>query len=142
VRPAAAAIQRRKERAGDRAQALAARLAPALTRLIAEATRKVATGKTDLSQLSARLDAAPMARLAALDLRLAALDRTRQTLGYRETLKRGYAVVRGDGDVVTGKAAAESAGVLEIEFHDGKLSLGPRAKKPKAGPEGQGSLFD
>jgi exodeoxyribonuclease VII large subunit len=139
---ATVAMARRQERAGDRAQALAARLAPALARLIAEATRKVATGQGELAQLSARLDAAPVARLAALEQRLAALDRTRQTLGYHQTLKRGYAVVRGDGLVVTGKAGAEAASALEIEFHDGKLALGPRAKKPKAGPAGQGSLFD
>ena len=139
---ARAAMRHRQERAGDRAQALAQRLAPALARLIAEATRKVRTGQAELGQLAARLEAAPVARFAALAQRLASLDRTRQTLGYRETLKRGYAVVRGDGDVVTGKVAAEAAMALEIEFHDGKLALGARPKKPKAGPAGQGSLFD
>ena len=36
------------------------------------------------------------------------------TLGYAETLKRGFAVVRGDGAVVTSKAAAERAAALEI----------------------------
>jgi exodeoxyribonuclease VII large subunit len=130
------------ERARDRATALAARLAPALARLIAEAARNVTRGQGALAALSARLDAAPAARLTALEARLAALGRTHQTLGYRETLKRGYAVVRGDGAVVTGKADAEGATTLEIEFHDGKLLLGPRAKKPKSGPAGQGSLFD
>jgi exodeoxyribonuclease VII large subunit len=139
---AASAIARRQERAADRAGALAERLAPALARVIAEAVRKVVTGKTDLARLSQRLDAAPVAQFAALDLRLTALDRTRQTLGYHQTLKRGYAVVRGDGAVVTGKAGAEAASALEIEFHDGKLPLGARPKKAKAGPEGQGSLFD
>ncbi|MFQ1699739.1 exodeoxyribonuclease VII large subunit [Loktanella agnita] len=61
--------------------------------------------------------------------RLQSLDRLRETLGYVETLKRGYAVVRGDGNVVTGKAAAESAQVLEIEFADGRMPVsrgGPR----------------
>ncbi|MGL4319383.1 MAG: exodeoxyribonuclease VII large subunit [Paracoccaceae bacterium] len=139
---ASAAMARRIERQTDRREALAARLAPALARLIAEAQRKLTTGQTDLATLSARLDAAPAMRLAALSERLAALDRTRQTLGYHQTLKRGYAVVRGDGDVVTGKTGAEAATALEIEFHDGKLALGPRPKKPKGGPVGQGSLFD
>lgn len=55
--------------------------------------------------------------------RLEALDRLRETLGYVETLKRGYAVVRGDGDVVTGKAAASGAEALEIEFADGRLGV-------------------
>ncbi len=55
--------------------------------------------------------------------RLEALDRLRETLGYVETLKRGYAVVRGDGDVVTGKVAAERAQELEIEFADGRMTV-------------------
>jgi exodeoxyribonuclease VII large subunit len=82
-------------------------------------------------------------RFRRLTDRLEALDRTRATLGYHQTLKRGYAVVRGDGAVVTGKAAAERATTLEIEFQDGKLSLGPRAgRKGKGeGDGGQGSLF-
>ena len=139
---AGTSIARRLERSTDRAQALSARLAPALARLIAEAARKLTSGQTDLAQLSARLDDAPTARLAALDARLAALDRTRQTLGYRETLKRGYTVVHGDGQVITTKSAAEGAATLEIEFHDGRLPLGPRPKRPKTGPASQGSLFD
>jgi exodeoxyribonuclease VII large subunit len=65
-------------------------------------------------------------------VRLGALDRLRETLGYVETLKRGYAVVRGDGAVVTGKADAESAKLLEIEFADGRVDV---SKDP------QGSLF-
>ena len=86
--------------------------------------------------------AAPANRFAALAQRLEALDRTRQTLGYAETLKRGYAVVRGDGHVITAKAAAEKAHLIEVEFADGRITLGAKpGKKAKAdGPE-QGSLF-
>ena len=85
-------------------------------------------------------------RLTSLSDRLQTLDRMRQTLGYKETLKRGYAVVRGDGDVVTTKAAAAKARALEIEFSDGRLALDDDRKapakkaKPKPPPE-QGSLF-
>jgi len=60
-----------------------------------------------------------------------------------ETLRRGFAIVRGDGQVVTGKSAAEKAQVLELEFADGRLSLAPKAaRKAKQGdaPD-QGSLF-
>ena len=60
--------------------------------------------------------------------RLEALDRLRETLGYVETLKRGYAVVRGDGEVVTGKAAAQQAKTLEIEFADGRLDVSKDAQ--------------
>ncbi len=54
----------------------------------------------------------------------------RQTLGYTETLKRGYAVVRGDGAVVTTTTAAAKASALEIEFADGRL-LGRRRQPAK-----------
>lgn len=76
--------------------------------------------------------------------RLDGLDRLRETLGYRETLKRGYAVVRGDGDVVTGVAAAKAAQTLEIEFADGRYDLSgktPKPSKAKKPPADQGSLF-
>lgn len=120
----------------------ASRLAPALTRLISDATRKTAEGRAKLAVLDTRLQAAPSQRFDRLSQRLDALDRTRTTLGYAETLRRGYAVVRGDGQVVTSKAAAEKAQSLEIEFADARLSLGPRpAKKPKSGGPEQGSLF-
>ncbi len=121
----------------------ASRLPLALTRLIADAARKTAEGRVTLQALDARLQAAPTLRFAALSARLEALDRTRTTLGYAETLRRGYAVIRGDGLVVTNKAAAEKAQVLEVEFSDGRLTLGARpVRKGKAdGGADQGSLF-
>jgi exodeoxyribonuclease VII large subunit len=111
--------------------------------MLGDAGRKVADGQRDLGRLADRLDAAPAARFVRLRDRLEALDRTRVTLGYHETLKRGYAVVRGDGDVVTSKAGAEKAVALEIEFRDGRLLVGGRAgKRTKGeGESGQGSLF-
>ncbi|GKY87254.1 exodeoxyribonuclease VII large subunit [Sinisalibacter aestuarii] len=102
----------------------------------------------DLDALTARFTRAAGAQIRGWQDRLAALDRTRQTLGYTETLKRGYAVVRGDGDVVTSKAAAGRAEALEIEFADGRLALGegaakaaPKTSKPKPPTPEQGSLF-
>ncbi|MBL4928701.1 exodeoxyribonuclease VII large subunit [Fuscibacter oryzae] len=121
----------------------ASRLAPALHRLIAQTQRQQTEGRAKLATLSARLDAAPAARFADLARRLDALDRTRTTLGYTETLRRGYAVIRADGHVVTTKAEAAKAHVLEIEFHDGRLTAGgapARKAKPGDRPE-QGNLF-
>ena len=138
-----AAQVRRMDRAADRAAALAARLAPALARMLVDAGRRVTDGRGVLGALRLRLDAAPAVRLARLAQRLDALDRVRMTLGYRETLKRGYAVVRGDGAVVTSRKAAEQAGLLEVEFQDGRLVLGAKPAR-KAGPAGggeQGNLF-
>ncbi|MDP3648839.1 MAG: exodeoxyribonuclease VII large subunit [Tabrizicola sp.] len=138
-----AALARRLERARDRADNQAGRLVPALERMIAAADRRVQDGNRELAAKGARLDAAAGARLKRLTDRLEALDRTRGTLGYAETLKRGYAVVRGDGHVVTTRAAAEKAASLEVEFADGRLALGARAPRKAKGEEGggQGSLF-
>jgi exodeoxyribonuclease VII large subunit len=138
-----AAVTRRLERLRDRVTAEARRLAPALARLIADAAKAVRDGRGKLAVLDTRRHAAQAAGLAALTHRLAALDRTRLTLGYAQTLQRGYAVVRGDGAVVTTRGAAEAAQALEIEFRDGRLPLGARPARKTRGPAngGQGSLF-
>jgi exodeoxyribonuclease VII large subunit len=137
------AILRRLEQRGERLESLAARLAPALARMLGDAGRRTAEGRGRLAALADRLEAAPAARFARLRDRMEALDRTRATLGYAATLKRGYAVVRGDGAVVTSKAGAEKAAALEIEFGDGRLLVGGRtARRGKGdGESGQGSLF-
>ncbi|MGH1367537.1 MAG: exodeoxyribonuclease VII large subunit [Maritimibacter sp.] len=82
---------------------------------------------------------------------LEALERTRQTLGYTQTLKRGYAVVHDENGVVTSAKAVKTAKSIELEFADGNVVLGPSsssekpapkpAKKPKSPSPGQGSLF-
>ncbi|WP_430448044.1 exodeoxyribonuclease VII large subunit [Rhodophyticola sp.] len=97
------------------------------------------------------------ARVAASSVRprrdrLEALERLHQTLGYTETLRRGYAVVREGKNLVTSRSAAARAAYLEIEFADGRLDVlpgGGGARKPAskrsagAAPKaGQGSLFD
>ena len=82
-------------------------------------TRQQERLDTVLRRLSDRATRQQAERLA----RLEGVDRLRETLGYVETLKRGYAVVRGDGAVVTGKAAAQKAQSLEIEFADGRMTI-------------------
>jgi exodeoxyribonuclease VII large subunit len=138
------AMLRRQDRRHGELDKWASRLAPALARLIADAGRKGSDGRVQLIALGQRLDRAPVQRLADLARRLEAIDRTRLTLGHSETLRRGFAVVRGDGAVVTSRAAAEQAQVLEIEFHDGRMAPGSRPpKREKGAPPlgGQGSLF-
>ena len=121
------------------------RLAPALARIGRDTARDAARHRRDLEALSRRLAQAEAARLAALADRLAHLDRTRQTLGYTETLRRGFAVVRAEGAVVTTRAAAEAAPALEIEFADGRLAVPAGAARARRRPDepspGQGSLF-
>jgi exodeoxyribonuclease VII large subunit len=137
---------------------LAARLAPALERGVARKSEQLAglristrAVEKDISHQKERLERA-FSRIAdagarqvgELRTRLEATDRLRETLGYRATLARGYAVVRGDAGLVTSKAAAEQATGLEIEFADGRLKLGsgkPARGKPPRKPPEQGSLF-
>ncbi|MBV0913994.1 exodeoxyribonuclease VII large subunit [Anianabacter salinae] len=167
---AAAALRPATLRRGlvDRRQAvggLSARLAPALVRTLADGKRRLddrarglrlsvierdtARKRGDLDRLAARLATAGRAQTGGWRDRLEALERLRQTLGYTETLKRGYAVVRAGDGVVTRKADAEVQGALEIEFADGRLGVipggggaaGGKPKKPKAPPPEQGSLL-
>ena len=122
----------------------ASRLAPSLARLVTQAAARITDQRKSLRMTATRLDQAPAQRLSDLTRRLEALERTRQILGYAQTLRRGFAVVRGDGTVVTSQAAAEKAQVLEVEFHDGRITLSGRAGGRKATstktPD-QGSLF-
>lgn len=92
------------------------------------------------------MQAAGQRQLESLHRKLDAMDRLRETLSYKATLARGYAVVHGVDGVVTSKAAAEQADGLEIEFHDGRFTPAggaPRRRKtaPKPPLPEQGDLF-
>ncbi|WP_397544507.1 exodeoxyribonuclease VII large subunit [Roseovarius salis] len=124
------------------------RLDNAASRLAAGALQRDVERKAqDMRALSRRLSDAAARQVTRWHEQIEAMERLRRTVGYEATLRRGYAVVRGDGDVVTTRAAAQSAAALEIEFADGRLPVGrpgkPPAKPQKAsGSDGsQGSLF-
>ena len=77
--------------------------------------------------------------------KLDALDRLRESVGYKSTLARGYAVIRADGAVASNTKAVKSARRLSVEMHDGVVDLGkgpaPRPiKRPDDDPQ-QGQLF-
>ncbi|KMK67976.1 exodeoxyribonuclease VII large subunit [Puniceibacterium sp. IMCC21224] len=104
--------------------------------------RDLAAGRERLVGLERRLSETGRGQLRTLRGRLDAVERLRLTLGYEATLERGFAVVRGDGQVVTTRAAAAAASGLEIQFADGRFRIGgtaPRKSAPK--PPEQGSLF-
>lgn len=110
--------------------------------------RKKAEERRRLAALALRLSPGLAgAGVARARERLAALDRLRLTLGYEATLQRGFAVVRGDGHVVSSVAAAAAAASLELQFADGRLALGsppaprPARKPPRPAPPEQGSLI-
>jgi len=107
--------------------------------------------RNDLDLCAARFAKQANRQMADWTSRLEALERLRQTLGYRETLKRGYAVVRAEGQLVTTCVAAKQARSLEIEFKDGRFetagsgagSATARRKTTKSsgGNPDQGSLL-
>ncbi|WP_151720454.1 exodeoxyribonuclease VII large subunit [Gemmobacter serpentinus] len=120
-----AAAARRAERRRDQLAGLAARLNPALTRLLSGADADLARNRAALAQVATRLEAAQARMIARLGERLEAQARMHQTLGYEQTIARGYAVVRAGGQVVTEAAMAAAAPLLEIQFRDGRLSVRP-----------------
>ncbi|MDO5704554.1 MAG: exodeoxyribonuclease VII large subunit [Paracoccus sp. (in: a-proteobacteria)] len=132
------ALLRRIERRADRITALNERLTASLARLVATTRRAIAQQGTRLDDLSRRLTAAPVRLLSKHGETLARLDRTRQTLGYTETLKRGFAVVHGPQGLVISAAQAAQTPEMQIEFADGKTVVRPvgapkparRTKKP------------
>ena len=132
-----AGVRQRRE-ALDR---LAARMSP---ERLADRT---ARDRQRFDELSARFARVAAQGVAQRQERLAALERLRQTLGYTETLKRGYAVVRAGASVLTTREAAQAHARLEVEFSDGRLGVmtesGPARARRGGGkdePE-QGSLF-
>ncbi len=126
--------------------ALSRRLKPALARALRDQRREISDNRQKLADRSRRLDAAWRAQADRRAERMRALERVLATLSYEETLNRGYAVVRGDGAVVTTAEAAGQAGALEIQFRDGRLAVGAGVRtgaRPKSAPKppDQGSLF-
>jgi len=68
--------------------------------------------------------------LNQLRFQLNAVERLRQNLGYRETLKRGYVVLRDmNGPVVSSVNIGKTDGPISAEFYDGKVTLVDKKKK-------------
>lgn len=87
-------------------------------------SREIVRKREKVQDFERRMAEAQLRRIGALEDRLKGLERMRETLGYHATLERGYAVVRGDGALVTDTKAARKAREIEIEFADGKVALG------------------
>ncbi len=163
LRPAT--LRRRVDAEKTALERLSRRLGPALlrgirdhrlrledrsARLSPQRIDRTLVNKNDaLVALSQRLSRAGRSQIERLQVRLEATDRLRETLSYKATLERGYAVVRAEGQVVTTRADAARFRELEIEFADGRFPArgdGPPASargagKPRSEPPDQGSLF-
>ena len=77
----------------------------------------------NLKDLSLRLRKAYNIRVKDLGTKLQSIDRLRETLGYRQTLERGYAVIRSSDSVITDKSETLHLTDLIIEFRDGDLPV-------------------
>ncbi len=157
LRPATLRRMAAQER--RRLQDLSARLSPALARTTASRRerlqslglrlaaarpdRDIRRRREDLDRLAQRLSTAARTGLERWRRQLEATDRLRETLSYKATLARGYAVVRAGAEVITTSAKAARARVLDIEFRDGHLTARPErpgGTGPAEEPE-QGTLF-
>ncbi|MGP9803876.1 exodeoxyribonuclease VII large subunit [Paracoccus sp. NSM] len=122
---------RRLERPRDRLTQLQERLDASLRRVTATTRRAITQQDARLTDLSHRLDAALKRGQRQRHDALIRLDRIRQTLGYKETLKRGFAVVHGPDGLITSAAAAARAPQFQIEFADARIEARPAADKPR-----------
>jgi exodeoxyribonuclease VII large subunit len=110
-----------------------------------------------LKNVSLRADGAIDNLIARRAQALSSHNRILQSLSYKNVLRRGYAVIRGEGDKVLSSAGMVSPGDhLSVEFQDGSVeaiagagggdsSPSPAKKRsaprPASGGAGQGSLF-
>lgn len=155
-------LQTRLRNDQRRLEALSARFAPALSRALAlrrerfegrarafradTLTREHARKTEAFGKLAHRLSQAGQRQIRSWRQQIDSVDRLRETLSYKATLARGYAVVRGDGKVVSTATLARAARALEIEFADGRVTVvgdksrNRKAVSPSESPQ-QGSLF-
>ena len=64
--------------------------------------------------------------------KLNSVERLRQNLGYRETLKRGYVVLRDrKGPLVSSVDISKTVGPISAEFYDGRVLLVDKKKQVK-----------
>ncbi len=131
------------------AQGKRVQLAERSAALRSQALQQIISQKNMLLQrIASDLSSIPIRQMERWCDRLGGLARLLETLGYTATLERGFAVVRSDeGAILSSAKAAKAAGVLDIEFRDGryKTDTTQAAKKPKAkaksDPTDQGNLF-
>ena len=85
--------------------------------------RDIQQEQKNLKDLSFRLKKAYDIIAKDLGTKLQSIDRLRETLGYRQTLDRGYAIIRSSDSVITDKSKTLHLTDLIIEFRDGELPV-------------------
>ncbi|MEM1340821.1 MAG: exodeoxyribonuclease VII large subunit [Pseudomonadota bacterium] len=142
------------ERQGTRLERVASGLGPALSSgvqrrrvRLGQASGRLSLGAVRrgldeqgrmLARIGRDLDRAFATRQERAGQRLANTWRLFETLGYKATLRRGYAVLREGDTVISDAAAASAAATLEVEFADGRVQIGAASggsvQQPKADP--------
>ncbi|KGJ06136.1 Exodeoxyribonuclease VII large subunit [Paracoccus halophilus] len=120
-------LTRQQARQAERLAELSGRLTRARARTLSEARRNIARDRDRIAGLAQRMILAGRRLLPSRRDALERLDRLRQTLGYTETLKRGYAVVHGPEGLITRSDEAARTPRFEIEFQDGRMAARPDA---------------
>ena len=149
------AAQRLDDRSERLRLAMQGRLTAARTQLAAARLRPAALA-ADIARIRARLDEIAPRLATAANRAVAEQRRAVDGLAGRLTslsdtherrLNEGYVVVR-RGDTIIADATKVTPGVLELEFHDGKvdvvagsLARPRRSPRPKGPLPGQGTLF-
>lgn len=86
--------------------------------------QSISHNKTEVSSIEKQLHRVMFNCFEQLAQKLKSTERLRQNLGYRETLKRGYVVLRdGEGPLTSAEKTSSSEGPITAEFFDGSLLL-------------------
>ncbi|MBM3608626.1 MAG: exodeoxyribonuclease VII large subunit, partial [Alphaproteobacteria bacterium] len=143
----------------ERLGVMDARLKAAMTSRAANARERIEAQRKRLNDLQARLRKALGDGVQRARLRLVSLEQLRQSLGYRNVLARGFALVRDDASRPLRMAAGITPGAaIQIEFADGSVDAvtaggssppaqavqkpSPKpASRPPGRSGGQGTLF-
>ncbi|SMG29354.1 MULTISPECIES: exodeoxyribonuclease VII large subunit [unclassified Paracoccus (in: a-proteobacteria)] len=139
-------LQRLRQHRSERLIDLAQRLERGRARGLADSTRQLARDRAALDQLTTRLTAVRVRAISQRRDALDRLDRLRQTLGYQETLRRGFAVIRGPNGLITTATEATQTARFEVQFQDGRMTARPdtppskTSRRPPA-PKDQKTLF-
>ena len=113
------ALERGNAHRRQRLTESAARLTPA------PILARISDRQDRLAGLTDRLRRAGPAQVTRWRETLAATARLHETLSYKATLERGYAVVRGADGPLTTAAEAAAQQQLDVEFRDGVITVTP-----------------
>ncbi|MCY4304928.1 MAG: exodeoxyribonuclease VII large subunit [Aestuariivita sp.] len=132
-------LERQNENYVDRLTILSSRLKPALLRHLkngkdelrqqviflkqSSSILSIKAYEKELKTLSQRLHNGIRGQNKQRCARLDVIVKMHAMLGYRATLERGFAVIRGENGVITRKVNAQDVKTLEIEFLDGRLHV-------------------